>query len=224
MNRHIQNLSLSFLVAASALACHAAAHAADGIEIFTSGAHFFKRVVTNTNPLTTSADKFAEVPGASTTIFVPPQTAVLVNVGFDAESRCSGGGTGAADSDWCELSISIGGVEGSPQASTFGPDTFAYDSTNQGAETIGSWEAHAFSRHRCVRNETNSPLPVRVAVNWKVTNFSSTAPEFWLDDSALVVEMSRGCSVDTPAGTAGINATTGTAKRLGGVLPAPGQQ
>ncbi|TAL25645.1 MAG: hypothetical protein EPO01_03400 [Aquabacterium sp.] len=224
MSRNIQNLSLSFLVAASALVCHSVSRAADGIEIFTSGAHFFKRVVTNTNPQTTSTEKFEEVPGANTTIFVPPQSAVLVNVGFDAEGRCSGGGTGAAAANWCELSITIGGVEGSPQASTFGPDTYAYDSTNQGAETIGSWEAHAFSRHRCVRNETNSPLPVRVAVNWKVTNFAGTAPEFWLDDSALVVEMSRGCSVDTPVGSAGINATTGAAKRLGGAAPSPSQQ
>jgi len=39
--------------------------------------------------------------------------------------------------------------------------------------------------------------PVTVAVNWKVTNFSGTPPLFWVDDSALVVEMARGCSVSS---------------------------
>ena len=71
----------------------APAHAIDGIQIFTSGAHFYKRVVTNTNPQTTTNTVFADLPGANTVVFVPPQATVLFNVNFDAETRCSGGGS-----------------------------------------------------------------------------------------------------------------------------------
>lgn len=170
----------------------AAAHAFNGIESFTSGTPFFKRVVTNTRPQTTSSTSFIDLPGASTVVFVPPQTNVLIDVNFDAETRCSGGEQGQ---NWCEARILINGVEGSPQASTYPPDTFALDSTDGGTETIASWESHAFSRHYCLRNPRNAPLTVKVNVQWKVTDFTPVAPEFWIDDSSLVVQMSRDCTV-----------------------------
>lgn len=182
--------TLTSLALAAALA--SPAFAIDGMQTFTSGAHFYKRVVTNTNVQLASNEKFEVLPGAETVIFVPPQTLALVNVGFSAETRCTGS---VGVSDWCELSVTVGGVEASPMASTFGTDTFAMDSTNDGAASQGNWRAHAFSRHACVRNTTDVPLAVTVAVNWKVTNFAGTPPTFWVDDSALVVEMSRGCSV-----------------------------
>jgi hypothetical protein len=122
---------------------------------------------------------------------VPPQTEVLINVGFSAETACYGGDV---IDNWCEAAITIGGTEGHPMASTYGPDTFAMASTDRGSATAGSWESHAFTRHRCMRNTTNAPLAVPVAVNWKVTNFAGMPPTFWVDDSALVVEMARGCS------------------------------
>lgn len=186
--------------------------AIDGVEVFTSGSSFFKRVVTNTNPQTTSTTVFQDLPSAGTTIFVPPQTAVLVSARFDAEARCSN--IGSTSQDWCEAQILIGGGEGSPQASTFGPDTYAVKSTNAGAETTASWAAQSFSRHRCIRNTSTAPMAVNVKVQWKVTNFGGAAavPDFWIDDSALAIDMSRDCTVTSPTtpGTFGASAAKGT--------------
>ena len=180
------------------LAAATNAMAVDGVETFTSGSSFFKRVVTNTNPQTTSTTTFQDLPSAGTTIFVPPQTAVLVSARFDAEVRCSN--LGSTSQDWCEAQILIGGVEGSPQASTNGPDTYSLKSTNAGAETTASWAAQSFSRHRCIRNTSTAPMAVNVKVQWKVTNFGGAAalPDFWVDDSALAIDMSRDCTVSTP--------------------------
>lgn len=187
MKHRLATLALASLLAAPAFAV-------DGIQTFTSGAHFYKRVVTNTNVLLGSNEKFEVLPGAETVIFVPPQTVALVNVGFSAETRCTGK---PGFEDWCELSVTVNGAEASPMASTYGGDTFAMDSTDTGAASNGNWRAHAFTRHACVRNTTDAPLAVTVAVNWKVTNFGGTPPLFWVDDSALVVEMARGCSVSS---------------------------
>ncbi|WP_157271219.1 hypothetical protein [Azohydromonas aeria] len=176
---------------AALLGVTAVAHAApDGRREFTGGAHFYKRVLTNTNPLTTTTTVFRTVPGLTTRVPVPPNSRVLVNVGFDAESRCSGG-TGQ---NWCELRVVIDGAEGNPRASTYGPDTFAFDSTDGGSETLGSWESHAFSRHACVVNTTSTTRLVPVRVDWRVTSFGG-APTLWLDDTSLVVELSRGCAL-----------------------------
>jgi hypothetical protein len=194
------------LTATALAAAAASSHAA--VESFTSGAAFFKRVITNTSVATISTSApsaltFADVPNTLTTIFVPPQTAVLVSVNFDAEARCNGGNKASAsvsgDPNWCELMVMIGGVEGSPQASTTSlGDTYSFAATDSGEATFASWRGHAMSRHRCVRNASNAPLPVAVSVQWKIVNFSpATAPatEFWLDDSAMVIQMSRDCVV-----------------------------
>lgn len=201
MTHRLATLALASLLAAPAFAV-------DGIQTFTSGAHFYKRVVTNTNVQLSSAEKFEVLPGAETVIFVPPQTIALVNVGFSAETRCTGP---VGYQDWCEMAITVGGAEASPMASTYGGDTFAVDATDTGAASAGNWRAHAFTRHACVRNTTDAPLAVTVAVNWKVTNFSGTPPLFWVDDSALVVEMARGCSVSNkPAPDGGRRAPAAT--------------
>jgi hypothetical protein len=187
--------TLTCAALAATLAVPALAY--DGIQTFTGGAHFYKRVVTHTNVLLGSNEKFEVLPGASTTVFVPPKTVVLVNVGFSAETRCTGADVAQ---NWCEMSITVGGNEASPMASTYGGDTFAVDATDTGNATEGNWRAHAFTRHTCVRNEGDTPLALPVAVNWKVTNFAGNPPLFWVDDSALVVEMARGCSVsNTPS-------------------------
>jgi hypothetical protein len=113
-------------------------------------------------------------------------------VRFTAESRCSEpGGFG----DWCEVRVLINGVEAEPAASSFPPDTFAFDSPdntgfNQG-ETVNSWEGHAMDRHLCVRNDTLKTIWVPVQVQWKVTNLAppaQTRPSFWIDDWSLTVE------------------------------------
>ena len=203
MKHTCQHLAASALFSLAAITN---AMAADGVEIFTSGGSFFKRVGTNTNPQTTSTTVFQDLPSAGTTIFVPPQTTVLVSVRFDAEARCSN--TGSASQDWCEAQILIGGVEGSPQASTNGPDTYSLKSTNAGGETTASWAAQSFSRHRCIRNTSTAPMAVNVKVQWKVTNFGGAAavPDFWVDDSALAIDMSRDCTVTSPVGTAAFGA------------------
>lgn len=191
----------------------ASSHAA--VESFTSGAAFFKRVITNTsvqtiNTSAASSTTFADVPNTLTTIFVPPQSTVLVSVDYNAEAACYGGG--ASNPNWCELMVMIGGVEGSPQASTTSlGDTYSFASTDNGAASIASWRGHALSRHRCVRNASNAPLPVAVSVQWKIINFSpAAAPSttFWLDDSAMVVQMSRDCIVTPVAAPASISPIT----------------
>lgn len=193
-------------LASSAVSSHAA------IEVFTSGTTFYKRVVTNTSVNTTAATTFADVPGTLTTIFVPAQSTVLVSVDFNAEAACYGGGAG--NPNWCELMAMIGGVEGSPQASTTSlGDTYAFASTDNGAASVDSWRGHALSRHRCIRNTSNAPLPVPVSMKWKILQFGAAVSEFWLDDSAMVVQMSSGCTVQAvPA-----------AANIGTVAPGSGQ-
>jgi hypothetical protein len=188
----LRGVAAACALAATAVSSHAA------VEVFTSGTTFFKRVVTNTSVNTTIDTVFADVPGTPTTIFVPPGSAVMVSVNFDAEAACYGGGTG--DPNWCELMVMIGGVEGSPQASTTSVgDTYAFASTDSSAASIGSWRGHALSRHRCIRNTSAAPLAVPVSVQWKVVDFTAAGgptTRFWLDDSAMVVQMSSGCTVN----------------------------
>lgn len=182
------------LAITSLLLATTASHAT--ISSFTSGAAFFKQVVTNNEPQTTTSAVLAALPGASTTVFVPAGTTVLIGASFSAETRCSGGANGQS---WCEASIDIGGTEGYPQATTTGAGTFAFDSTDGGTETTSSWEAHGLSRHRCITNRGTGPLPVKVVVNWRISNAAANPTDFWVDDSSLVVEMSRDCKV--PVGT-----------------------
>ena len=207
-------LAGAWLLAAATLPAHAA------IETFTSGTTFFKRVVTNTSVQTLNTSRaadttFADLPGTLTTIFVPAGSAVLVSVDFNAEAACYGGGAG--NPNWCELMVMIGGTEGSPQASTTSlGDTYAFASTDNGATSSSSWRGHALSRHRCIRNTSAVPMAVPVSVQWKITNFSpaaAPATAFWIDDSALVVQMSSGCTV-APV----VSATDGLAP-----LPGSGQ-
>jgi hypothetical protein len=193
------------LTATALAAAAASSHAA--VESFTSGAAFFKRVITNTSVNTTSATTFADVPSTLTTIFVPPQSTVLVSVDYNAEAACYGGGVG--NPNWCELMVMIGGVEGSPQASTTSlGDTYAFASTDNGAASVDSWRGHALSRHRCVRNASNAPLAVPVSVQWKILQFGATTSTFWLDDSAMVVQMSRDCIVQPVAAPANVGPVT----------------
>jgi hypothetical protein len=196
------------LVAATALALSTAAsgvHAA--VEVFTSGATFYKRVVTNTSVNTTASTTFANVPGTLTTVFVPPLTNVLISVDFSAEAGCFAGGAG--DPNWCELMVQIGGAEGSPQASTTSlGDTYAFAATDSGKATTASWRGHAMSRHRCIRNASAAPLAVPVAMQWKIVQFGATASSFWLDDSAMVVQMSRDCTVQAVTASPNIGPVT----------------
>jgi hypothetical protein len=186
-------------LAAAALALVGASmssHAAT--EVFTSGTSFFKRVITNTSVNTTSATTFADLPGGTTTIFVPANSAVMVTVDFNAEAACYGGG--ANNPNWCEMMVLINGVEASPKSSTTSlGDTFSFASTDNGAASTSSWRAHSFSRHTCVRNTTSAPLAVPVAIQWKILQFGTATSTFWIDDSAMTVQMSSNCTATTSA-------------------------
>jgi hypothetical protein len=204
--RALRTAATALALATAAMSSHAA------IQVFTSGATFYKRVITNTgvNILSTAsaaATTFANVPSTLTTVFVPGGASVLVSVNFDAEARCNGGNKSnnpitAADINWCELMVMIGGVEGSPQASTTDLDsTYSFTSTDSGEATFATWRGHAMSRHRCIVNTSAVPMAVPVVMQWKIVVNSGGQPalapatEFWLDDSAMVVTMSNGCAV-----------------------------
>jgi hypothetical protein len=48
-------------------------------------------------------------------------------------------------------------------------------------------------------------------VQWKVLQFGVDTSQFWLDDSAMVVQMSTGCTVlDTPSAADGVAPTPGS--------------
>ncbi|HSV69552.1 MAG TPA: hypothetical protein VLI72_05530 [Methylibium sp.] len=193
---------------AAALPAHAAA---DGRRQFDSGAQISKRVVTNTIPLTTTSTSFVGLPGGATRVTVPANRTVLISATLDAETRCSGGET---ELNWCELQIRIGSLEGNPRASTYGPDTFTFDSTDGGREGIGSWEARSMSRHQCFTNGTASPVNVLVQASWRVTNFGGYAPEFWIDDTAMVVEVSQGCTLTELPSVGTLSTTPSSARTL----------
>jgi hypothetical protein len=203
-SRTLSRVAVGCALAAAAMSSHAA------IEVFNSGTTFFKRVVTNTSVNITSATTFADVPGTLTTIFVPAGSAVLVSVDYNAEAACYGGGLN--NPNWCELMVMIGGVEGSPQASTTSlGDTYAFASTDNGAASVDSWRGHALSRHRCIRNTSTAPLAVPVSVQWKILQFGAATSSFWLDDSAMVVQMSSGCTVSAlPSAADGLAPTPGS--------------
>jgi hypothetical protein len=203
-SRTLSRVAAACALTAAAMSSHAA------IEVFTSGTTFFKRVITNTSVNVTSATTFADVPGTLTTVFVPAGSAVLVSVSYDAEAACYGGGVN--NPNWCELMVNIGGVEGSPQASTTSlGDTYAFASTDNGAASVDSWRGHAMSRHRCIRNTSAAPLAVAVSMKWKILQFGADTSTFWLDDSAMVIEMSSGCTVTpVPSVSDGLAPTPGT--------------
>jgi len=184
-------LCLSLLSAAS-LGAMTSAYGYDGVETYTAGRHFFKRVVTDTIVHTTRNPNWSQIPFAITSVTLQPGQRALVNVGYSAETRCV---SQNAAPEWCELRIMVGGVEANPAASgTATP--FAFDSTGNGNETLGSWEGHAVHRHICLYNNTTAVKVYPVSVQWQVTNFGVNPVEFWVDDTALTVEMAQGCTLN----------------------------
>ncbi len=211
------------VLALGALLAGAAWADPDGRRQFDSGAQLSKRVITNTIPLTTRSTTFVALPGISTRVRVPANSTVLISARLDAETRCSGGG---AELNWCEAQILIGSLEGNPRASTYGPDTFTFDSTDGGDEGTGSWEAHTMSRHQCYTNATASPVNVLVQARWRVTAFGAGVPEFWIDDTAFTVETSRGCTLTELPSVGTLGGATEAARGLprSQTAPTPTQQ
>ncbi|RLT92184.1 hypothetical protein [Ketobacter sp.] len=160
---------------------------------FTSRGHYYKQALTSTKPRVISSEKFVTLPGSKSRVVIPAGKDALVNLSFSAESRCNEPGSAAPD--WCEVRILVDGVEASPQASSFAPDTYAFDSTDGGTESDASWESHAMDRHHCVFNsDSKTSKAVPVEVQWKVTNFDGgPAPQFWLDDWSFTIQLADGC-------------------------------
>jgi hypothetical protein len=124
------------------------------------------------------ANTFANVPGAATTMPIPPNTTRLIIAQFTAESACYGGPAGS--SPWCSVRILIGGAEGNPVA---GVD-FAFDSSDSLDEGVPSWESHTVTRSLRVRNTTTAPINVSIVVQWANT---TTTTSLRLDDWHLTV-------------------------------------
>jgi hypothetical protein len=72
---------------------------------------------------------------------------------FSAEVACYGG------SGWCNVRILIDGAEAAPVVGT----DFAFDSTDGGTETFGSWESHAMQRTRIAGSTITHTVTVQVA-------------------------------------------------------------
>lgn len=194
------------VMTALALSCTTAAFAQDdgqdappagvqALRVFTAFQHFFKRVLTDDNavilnPGPIAADGFSayqNLPNAGPgngAIGVVNGAASLINVRFTAESQCADGG---ADYGWCGMRILVNGVEAEPA-----PADYAFDSTNHGGDTDGSWEGHAMDRHLCIRNPNpaGTAFAVPVQVQWRVFAGAdpATVPVFRLDDWSLTIE------------------------------------
>lgn len=142
---------------------------------FISGLTFFKRVLTNTNVVSTQSEDWTVL--TATSVWVPAGVDALVSARFAAESRCLE--IGGTQTNWCEVRIMINGSEAEPIATATTGD-FAFDSTDQGNATSGDYEAHSMDRYLCVLNGGGSTtIEVPIDVQVRVTNFDGgTAPSF----------------------------------------------
>ena len=85
----------------------------------------------------------------------------------------------------CSVRIMVNGTQANPAS---GID-FAFDSTDGGAETNQSWEAHAMERFTgCL-----APGNYTVRAQWASRQVGGQIPTFRLDDLSLVTEQVLGC-------------------------------
>ncbi len=135
------------------------------------------KVVRGTEPVTTQATAFADVPGAATSIRVPRGQRALVLARFSSESYCSDGTDNFAG--WCGLRIMIGNAQGQPADDASTP--FAFDSDPSGADDF--YEGNSMDRSRVLGPGLHT-VKVQAAV-------TSASIFFWLDDWSLTVERVR---------------------------------
>lgn len=108
----------------------------------------------------------------STTVFANAGHHILTR--FSAESNC----TGPAGFGWCTVRILIDGVEADPAVGT----DFAFDSTDNGTNTVGAWASHSMERARTVTFTGTHVITVQAAV-------VAPANSFRLDDWALAAQV-----------------------------------
>jgi hypothetical protein len=131
------------------------------------------QVVTSSDVTTTSSLSFVDLPGATTTINVPAGTRAMLLARFSAESSCYNGTPGTFAH--CGVRILVNGDDMNPNGD------LAFDSTNNGTENIGSWEAHSIDASSPILGPGNYKVKVQRAVS-----FANT--QFWLDDWSLTVQ------------------------------------
>ncbi len=141
------------------------------VRVFTAGAHFFKRVLTEDvaivlNPGAIGADGFSayvNLPGAGPANGAIAVVAPRARSSTSASPPSPSARAGEADVGWCGVRILINGVEAQPA-----PADFAFDSTNNGADGTAPGKVTRMDRHLCVRNPGATNLNVPVQVQWRV--------------------------------------------------------
>ena len=112
-----------------------------------------------------TATTFADVPGASVTVEVPPGTTGRILAELTGETTCAGSGAG-----FCEVQILVDGAEMSPvQAQGV---TYAMDSNDNGTETTSSPEGHAIVRHTGVVPAGTYTITVQAQRSSPTTSFA----------------------------------------------------
>ena len=127
--------------------------------------------VTTSEDATTTTAPLARLPNSVAGVIVPEGRAAVITARFSAESACQDG------AGYCVAQILLDGAPMTPDSGT----EFAFDSTNQGAETGGSWEAHSMERLSEVVGPGNHFVEVQVGTTANSTTFR-------VDDWMLFVE------------------------------------
>ena len=138
---------------------------------------------------TTSSTTYTDLPGMALTFSVPATSpAQLIDIRFSAESACYGGG---ASPNWCTVQILVDGVPAQPVDACGGTRDFAFDSTDTGNNTPGSWSGKAMERFAVVQPGTH-----KVKVQGAVTDFGVTGTQiFWTGERILAVDEAKSTSL-----------------------------
>jgi hypothetical protein len=146
----------------------------------TGGANNGIAVAVSDDNATTTGATYVNLPGMALTLTTPADSKTLLDIRFSAESACYGGDAGSPD--WCTVQIMVDGQKAMPNNCGNSTD-FAFDSTDNGAESSASWESHAMERLAFVAGGTH-----RITVQGAVVSFGSAAPIFWTGERNLTVE------------------------------------
>ncbi len=136
-------------------------------------------VATQTNATTTTdSTGWVALPDARVTLTVGQFQKNLVIARFTGESSC----TGPADpATWCSVRLLLNGKPMNPDAGT----DFAFDSSDNGSETQGSWEADAMERSGEASGGCDGSAKYTVRAEYRVSDPGVT---FRLDDWHLTAE------------------------------------
>jgi hypothetical protein len=120
----------------------------------------FKAVRGSDATVTNRSLPWVDLPGAQLTFTVPAGEKDLFDARFAAESVCWG------TSGWCSVRIVINDTIEMLPAVGF---DFAFDATDGGTASSGSWESHATERSKLI-SAGSSPVPVTIKVQYATTD------------------------------------------------------